>query len=177
MSPKLTLAALIAAILTTSGALADTGALPQNNDAPDQATLPMQAFAREDVATMDDGAASPTWISFAGNWRLVEVMDFHGSPMDLNGGYYSDAYLSVFEDGLFAADAGCNPIHGDLNLEYGVLSTDVELGNQIMCFVGMDLEAALANAIDRAFMYAHGGEMLVLLSAEGNKLARFEAAD
>ena len=114
-------------------------------------------------------------ITFSGEWSLIEVRGLNGDMLVLPQDRIETTQFIIDEMGLFDASAGCNPISGVAALDDGLLSIEAELEHQMMCFVGMEFEYPLEVALNATAFFAQGPETLVLLDAEGNKLARFSA--
>ncbi len=124
-----------------------------------------------------DETAPDEPISFAGAWRLTEIMDEDGQPLDFDADLLSATEFNVDIDGPFSAYAGCNRVFGEIEIRDGVV-TSADYGMTMMACLGPagDLENALTRVLDNASLVAMGNDMLILLDGQGDKLAEFELA-
>ncbi|WP_071674536.1 META domain-containing protein [Nioella nitratireducens] len=114
-------------------------------------------------------------ISFAGAWRLTEIVDDDGQPLDVDADLLSATEFNVDIDGPFSAYVGCNRMFGEIVMRGGVVAS-AEYGMTMMACLGPveDLETAMTRVLDNASLVAMGNDMLVLLDRDGDKLAGFE---
>lgn len=121
----------------------------------------------------DPVAADP--VTFAGAWRLTEIMDDAGHPLDIDQGLLAATEFNVDINGPFNAYVGCNRIFGEVHMAQGVVAS-TEYGMTLMACMDPvgELERAMTRVLDRAALVAQGPEILVLLDADGDKLAEFE---
>lgn len=200
MRPLTLSAALAAALALPAHAdmvLIQQGPMPATLPAPQVSAFGMaEAFIRDNVATrMPPGTAAAMFhqgvphappvlfeeprdsdpISFAGAWRLSEILDDTGRPMAFDPSLLAATEFNVDLGGAFSAFAGCNRIFGEVEMLDGVVSS-VEYGMTMMACLGPvgELERAMTRLLDSAALVALGPEILVLLDADGDKLAEFE---
>ncbi len=205
MTPKSLLAAAIAATLAASAAQADMFIVQQGptgsfsgyvpslpSGAPgsgfdmatgfiaDMAATRMPGFHHDllvpaaPAGLVPDADTAYDEISFAGDWQMVEAPGM--TVEDLVISDLPNATFSIDAMGEFTGYAGCNRIFGTLNQQGGALVEPMVAMTQMACpgLVG-NQERALTQALQDAAMFAHAGDILVLLDAEGDKLAEFRA--
>ena len=134
--------------------------------------LPIVPIPVEDEVDLDT-PSDP--ISFAGSWRLAEIVDDTGAPLSVAAELLAATQFNVDIDGAFYAYAGCNGMFGELRMEDGIVST-AEYGMTLMACFGpvADLERAFMGVLDNAALVAQGNGLLILLDDDGDKLAEFE---
>lgn len=113
-------------------------------------------------------------ISFAGAWRLTEIMDDTGAPLDIDPDLLAVTEFNVDINGPFNAYVGCNRMFGELGMSDGMV-TSAEYAMTMMACIGPvgELEQAFTHVLDSASLVAQGHDMLILLDGEGDKLAEF----
>lgn len=119
---------------------------------------------------------APQPIPFAGEWRMNEVHMPDASIRLIDAEEIIQVRFEIAEDGVFTANAGCNDVFGEMALHDGHIRTPEIATTLRLCVIGdAMLEHATAHALSHAAFYAYAPGMLVLLDAEGDKLAEFEA--
>lgn len=201
----LTLCAVLAASLATSAAQADMVLIQRGPApvAPNAASVfgMAEAFIRDTVATRAPSGigslvlqealdevefthppAAPIEppeesdpIPFAGAWRIAEIVDRHGNPLDIADRGPETVDLRIAVGGDFSASPGCNGMQGRMSLREGVVDSGPFFMTQMGCIgPGHDIEMAMMHTLDSAALYAFGQDMLVFLDDEGDKLAAFD---
>jgi heat shock protein HslJ len=134
--------------------------------------LPIVPIPVEDEVEVDD-PSDP--ISFAGSWRLAEIVDDTGAPLSVAAELLAATQFNVDIDGAFYAYAGCNGMFGELRMDDGIVST-ADYGMTLMACFGpvSELERAFMGVLDNAALVAQGNGLLILLDDDGDKLAEFE---
>jgi copper homeostasis protein (lipoprotein) len=84
--------------------------------------------------------------------------------------------LTLAVDGRVAGFTGCNRMAGSYQVAGRSITFGQMASTKMACIDGMELEAAFAAALDRARSHRIVGQHLDLFDAEGELVARFEAA-
>jgi len=106
------------------------------------------------------------------HWVLIEL---NGKPISKDQGMNTVPYIEFEEDGIVAADDGCNRLYGPVEISEGNRIHFGMLASSMRACPGQTLEAPFRKMLETADNFSIQGSFLSLNKAKMSPLARFEA--
>jgi len=106
------------------------------------------------------------------HWVLIEL---NGKPISKDQGMNTVPYIDFEEDGIVAADDGCNRLYGPVEISEGNRIHFGMLASSMRACPGQTLEAPFRKMLEAADNYSIQGSFLSINKAKMSPLARFEA--
>lgn len=105
-------------------------------------------------------------------WVLIEL---NGQAVSKDQGMNTVPYIEFEEDGIVAADDGCNRLYGPVEISEGNRIHFGMLASSMRACPGQTLEAPFRKMLETVDNYSIQGSFLSLNKAKMAPLARFEA--